>query len=89
MSLNTTVNSNKLYYVQQCHQPNTIILLVNPDVTNGKEVASLEKLIMYQKRTLEGSIIPAKYRPRQMLKICHPAQKQIEEAFLKDYESIF
>ena len=63
--------------------------LVNPDVVNERQVKGLEKLIEYQKKVLKSNMIPAKFKPRQLLEIAHPAQQQIEEAFLKEYEYIF
>ena len=53
------------------------------------EIALLEELITFQSTLLKHSTIPTKYKPKQLPKVLHPTQKQLETTFFDSYKVLF
>ena len=53
------------------------------------EDALLEEHIIFKSTPLKHSTIPAKYKPKQLPKILHPTQKQLEATFFNGYKVLF
>ena len=53
------------------------------------EITLLEDLITFQNTLLKHGTIPTKYKPKQLPKVLHPTQKQLETTFFDSYKVLF
>ena len=70
-------------------KPTVITSSVDLKAEIESEVALLEELITFQSTLLKHGTIPTKYRPKQLPKILHPTQKQLEATFSNSYKVLF
>lgn len=83
---------NTYRYVKNTYRyvkPTVLTSSVDLKAEIKSEVALLEELITSQSAILKHGTIPTKYKPKQLPKILHPTQKQLEATFFNSYKVLF